>query len=81
VGSPGAVASARVSLELHRRFLTRFIRPGWRVLEIGAGPGQFTIELAAHGATVVMSDISAVQLELNRAQVTAAAPPSRSACG
>jgi hypothetical protein len=34
--------SARVSLELHRRFLARFIRPGWRVLEIGAGPGRFT---------------------------------------
>ena len=34
--------SARVALELHRRFLARFIRPGSRVLEIGAGPGRFT---------------------------------------
>jgi SAM-dependent methyltransferase len=64
--------AARVSLELHRRFLTRFIRPGWRVLEIGAGPGRFTIELAALGATAVVSDISPVQLELNRANVAAA---------
>lgn len=58
--------SARVALELHRRFLARFIRPGSRVLEIGAGPGRFTVELAALGASVVASDISAVQLELNR---------------
>jgi SAM-dependent methyltransferase len=63
--SPGT----RVALELHRRFLARFIRPGWRVLEIGAGPGRFTIELAALGATVVVSDISPVQLELNRSKL------------
>ena len=49
----------RVALELHRRFLARFIRPGWRVLEIGAGPGRFTIELAALDAAVVVSDVSA----------------------
>jgi SAM-dependent methyltransferase len=61
-----------VALELHRRFLARFIRPGWRVLEIGAGPGRFTIELAALGATVVVSDISPVQLDLNRGKVAAA---------
>ena len=61
-----------VALELHRRFLARFIRPGWRVLEIGAGPGRFTIELAALDAAVVVSDVSPVQLELNEAKVRAA---------
>lgn len=45
VGSP----HGRVAFELHRRFLARFIRPGWRVPEVGAGPGRFTIELAALG--------------------------------
>jgi ubiquinone/menaquinone biosynthesis C-methylase UbiE len=64
--------SARVALELHRRFLARFIQRGSRVLEIGAGPGRFTAELAALGASVVVSDISAVQLELNREKVLAA---------
>jgi SAM-dependent methyltransferase len=64
--------SARVALELHRRFLARFIQPRSRVLEIGAGPGRFTVELAALGASVVVSDISAVQLELNRDKVLAA---------
>lgn len=64
--------AARVGLELHRRFLHRFVQPGWRVLEVGAGPGRFTVELAQAGAAVVVSDISAVQLELNREQVAAA---------
>lgn len=56
----------QVSLEVHRRFLAEFIRPGFRVLEIGAGPGRFTIALAELGTTVVVTDLSPVQLELNR---------------
>jgi SAM-dependent methyltransferase len=63
---------ARVAFELHRRFLARHVRPGWRVLEIGAGPGRFTIELAVIGATVVVADLSQVQLDLNRDRVAAA---------
>jgi SAM-dependent methyltransferase len=62
----------RVAFELHRRFLARHVRPGWRVLEIGAGPGRFTIELAVIGATVVVCDLSQVQLDLNRERVAAA---------
>jgi ubiquinone/menaquinone biosynthesis C-methylase UbiE len=64
--------SARVALELHRRFLRRFVQPGWRVLEVGAGPGRFTVELARASTSVVVSDISGVQLELNRARVAEA---------
>lgn len=61
--------AGRVSLEVHRRFLGRFVRPGARVLEVGAGPGRFTTELAALGATVVVTDISPVQLDLNKRYV------------
>ena len=60
---------SRVSLEMHHRFLRRWVAPGTRVLEIGAGPGRFTIELARMGCRVVVSDISGVQLELNRRHV------------
>ncbi|NMM25447.1 MAG: class I SAM-dependent methyltransferase [Phycicoccus sp.] len=56
----------RVSFEVHRRFLSRFVQPGQRVLEVGAGPGRFTTELAALGARIVVTDFSPVQLELNR---------------
>jgi SAM-dependent methyltransferase len=62
----------RTSLELHRRMLARFVRPRSRVLEIGAGPGRFTIELADLGATVVVSDVSDVQLRLNERKVVEA---------
>ena len=56
----------RVSLEVHRQFLTRFINHGDRILEIGAGPGRFTQELIDLGARVSVTDFSPVQLELNR---------------
>lgn len=55
----------RVNLEVHLRFLREHVRPGSRVLDAGAGPGRFTLELARLGATVVAGDISPGQLELH----------------
>ena len=62
----------RVSFEVHRHYLERFIRPGDRVLEAGAASGRFTVELARLGARIVAIDISPGQLELNAANVAAA---------
>ena len=56
----------RVAFEVHRHFLEPFIASGDHVLEIGAGPGRFTIELARLGATIDVTDFSSVQLDLNR---------------
>ncbi len=58
-------AMDRVNLEVHLRLLRERIRSGDRVLEAGAGPGRFTLELATLGATVVVGDISPRQLELH----------------
>jgi ubiquinone/menaquinone biosynthesis C-methylase UbiE len=57
------------SLATHVRHLHRFVRAGDRVLDIGCGPGRFTLELAAIGARVVAADISPGQLEQHRARV------------
>ena len=51
------------SLDIHVRFLERFVQPGQRVLDAGAGPGRFTLELVRLGADVVALDISPGQLE------------------
>lgn len=59
-----------VSVSIHAAYLRRFITPGSRVLDAGAGPGRFTIELARIGARVTVADLSAVQLQLNRRRVT-----------
>ena len=42
------------------------------MLEIGAGAGRFTIELARIGCSVVVTDVSRVQLELNAEKVATA---------
>jgi ubiquinone/menaquinone biosynthesis C-methylase UbiE len=63
--------AARVNFEVHRRYLERFVQRGHRVLEVGAGPGRFTLELARLGATVVVADVSREMLRLNREHVGA----------
>ena len=62
----------RPSLEVHFEQLRRFVEPGDRVLDIGAGPGRFTIELAQLGADVSVADLSPGQLEQNEQRVAAA---------
>ena len=64
--------AGRVGLELHKRFQSRWVHAGDRVLEVGAGPGRFTIELARLGSRILVSDISPRQLDLNRDRVAAA---------
>jgi len=59
------------SLDVHVDRLRRFVSAGDRVLEVGAGPGRFTIELARLGAQVSVSDLSPGQLEQNRERVAA----------
>ena len=66
-----------VNLHLHRWFLHRYIRTGDHALDVGAGPGRFTIELAQLGARVTVGDLSPVQLELNHQRVQAAGYEAR----
>jgi ubiquinone/menaquinone biosynthesis C-methylase UbiE len=61
------------NFDVHAHYLRRFVQRGDVVLDVGAGPGRFTIELARIGAQVVVADLSPGQLELNRAKVTEAA--------
>jgi SAM-dependent methyltransferase len=67
---PGA--AERASWRIHSRVLREMIRPGDRVLEIGAGLGQVTQELARLGARVVATDIASRQLERHQRNLVAA---------
>jgi SAM-dependent methyltransferase len=62
----------RVNFHVHRHYLQEFIRAGDTVLDVGAGPGRFTIEMARLGARVHVGDLSPAQLELNRQKVSEA---------
>jgi SAM-dependent methyltransferase len=63
-------AASRVGLAIHLHYLRHYIKSGDTVLDIGAGPGRFTIELARRGADVTVGDISNIQLELNKRNVS-----------
>jgi ubiquinone/menaquinone biosynthesis C-methylase UbiE len=65
------------SLDVHIEHLRRFVEADTRVLDVGAGPGRFTIELARLGAEVIVADVSQRQLELNRERVLAAGVEER----
>ncbi len=62
--------AGRVSFEVHRQFLQPYIKPGMRVLEIGAGPGRFTKELATLGTRITVTDFSEAQLAANRTRAS-----------
>ena len=62
--------AALVALHIHRHYLQEYVRSGDLVLEVGAGAGRFTIELAKLGAAITVGDISDEQLRLNRKYVT-----------
>ena len=57
-----------VALHVHMHYLKKFVCAGDRVLEVGAGAGRFTQILAQLGARIVVSDLSPVQLTLNKQQ-------------
>jgi SAM-dependent methyltransferase len=62
----------RGSVAVHVDLLAEFVRPGDLVLDAGAGPGRFTVELARLGARVHVGDLSPVQLAANRHRVAGA---------
>ncbi len=55
-----------VSLYIHTHYLEQYVVADQRVLEAGAGAGRFTQVLARLGARIVVSDLSQVQLDLNK---------------
>jgi ubiquinone/menaquinone biosynthesis C-methylase UbiE len=59
----------KVQFHIHQHFLRKYIKKDDLVLEIGPGPGRFTIELAKIGAKIAIADISNEQLRLNEEKV------------
>lgn len=56
----------QVKLFVHQHYLKTYIQTGDHVLELGAGTGIFTEQLAGYTDKLVVTDLSPVQLQLNQ---------------
>jgi 2-polyprenyl-3-methyl-5-hydroxy-6-metoxy-1,4-benzoquinol methylase len=61
--------AALVSFYIHQHYLRKYVAANASVLEVGAGAGRFTIELAKLNAVITVGDISSEQLRLNQKYV------------
>jgi S-adenosylmethionine-dependent methyltransferase len=61
-----------IEQELHRRAFEELLPPGGRVLDLGGGPGRWTIWLARRGHRVVLADVSPRMLEIARRELAEA---------
>jgi ubiquinone/menaquinone biosynthesis C-methylase UbiE len=68
----GDRAQDSVNLHVHTHYLRRHVAAGTSVLDAGAGPGRFTIEIARIGANVTVFDLSPEMLDQNRRRVAEA---------
>lgn len=63
-------AEQEVKLHVHNHYLYQYLSDGYEVLEVGAGPGRFTKTLHDIGCSILVSDISEIQLDANREKAT-----------
>ena len=60
----------KVEFELTKRYLNRYIKPNDKVLDLGGGPGKYSLYLAELGCEVTLADLSQknVDFGLNKAK-------------
>jgi S-adenosylmethionine-dependent methyltransferase len=60
----------KVEFELTKRYLNRYMKPGDKVLDLGGGPGRYSLYLAELGCDVTLADLSEknVKFALNKAK-------------
>ncbi len=61
----------QVQFAIHLHYVREHLKAEDRVLEMGAGRGRFTRELAALSRRVVVADVSAEKLQVNQRNMTA----------
>jgi ubiquinone/menaquinone biosynthesis C-methylase UbiE len=87
MGNIEAFYDAKVDYEWHRlerhkleyritsRNLQTFLRPGSRVLDVGGGPGRYSIDLARQGHQVTLLDLSQKNVDFAKARAAEAGAP------
>ncbi|MEH7237983.1 methyltransferase domain-containing protein [Bacillus sp. JJ1562] len=60
----------KVEFEISKRFINRYIKPNDKVLDLGGGPGKYSLYLAERGCDVTLADLSQQNIDfaLNKAK-------------
>ena len=61
----------KFEFELTVRYINRYVKPGDKVLDIGGGPGRYSLYLAAKGCDVTLFDLSSANVEFAKEQASA----------
>ena len=64
-----------------RRFMQRYIKPGDKVLDIGGGPGRYSLWLAEMGCDVTLFDLSPENVKFAAAKAKELGLPLQTVCG
>lgn len=56
----------RPEFAITARYIERYVRPGDTVLDLGGGPGRYSLHMAAMGARVTLADLSQGNVDLAR---------------
>lgn len=56
--------------EINKRYITRYVKPNEKVLDLGGGPGKYALHLSGLGCDVTLADLSQINVDfaLNKAQ-------------
>lgn len=68
----GRLEANPFEFELTTWMMDRYIQPGHSVLDIGGGPGRYSIYYAQKGCAVTLAELSEVNVEMARKQAALA---------
>lgn len=71
-GEWGRLEANPFEFELTTWMMDRYIQPGHSVLDIGGGPGRYSIYYAQKGCAVTLAELSEVNVEMARKQAALA---------
>lgn len=54
----GRLERHKIEFEITKRYLRRYIKPGSKILDVGGGPGRYSLFLAEMGCDVMLADLS-----------------------
>ncbi|MHB1150957.1 MAG: class I SAM-dependent methyltransferase [Eubacteriales bacterium] len=73
--------AGRPEFFLTTRFIDRYIKPGDRVLDIGGGPGRYSLYLAKRGCDVTLFDLSDANIEFAKRKAAEQGVIIKTVCG